>query len=116
MTVSLQLLVVAVLILLNGFFVAAEYSLVTVRRTRLRELADEGSRPARAVMRITSDPPHFIAAMKCAGSLVIFITARAGRLPSSMSSLSRVRRTVTSEYSAATKKPFKRIRTATPRS
>jgi len=64
MTVSLELLGVAVLILLNGFFVAAEYSLVTVRRTRLKELSDEGSRPARAVMRITSDPPHFIAAMQ----------------------------------------------------
>ena len=64
MTVSLELLAVAVLILLNGFFVAAEYSLVTVRRTRLKELVDEGSRPARAVMQITSDPPHFIAAMQ----------------------------------------------------
>jgi len=49
---------------LNGFFVAAEYSLVTVRRTRVRELADAGSRTARAVVRITSDPPHFIAAMQ----------------------------------------------------
>jgi putative hemolysin len=64
MTVPLQLLGVAALILLNGFFVAAEYSLVTVRRTRLKELADEGNRPARAVMTITSDPPHFIAAMQ----------------------------------------------------
>ena len=64
MTVSLELLGVALLILLNGFFVAAEYSLVTVRRTRLQELADEGSRPARAVMKITRAPPHFIAAMQ----------------------------------------------------
>ena len=64
MTVFLELLAVAVLILLNGFFVAAEYSLVTVRRTRLKELVDEGNRPARAVMTITSDPPHFIAAMQ----------------------------------------------------
>ncbi len=45
MTVFLELLGVAVLILLNGFFVAAEYSLVTVRRTRLKELIDEGNRP-----------------------------------------------------------------------
>ena len=55
MTVFLELAVVAGLILLNGFFVAAEYSLVTVRRTRLKELSDEGSRNARSVMRITSD-------------------------------------------------------------
>jgi len=64
MTVFLELLAVAALILLNGFFVAAEYSLVTVRRTRLKELADEGNRPARAVVKITSDPAHFIAAMQ----------------------------------------------------
>ena len=64
MTVLLQLVAVGLLILLNGFFVAGEYSLVTVRRTRMKELADEGSRTARSVVKITSDPPHFIAAMQ----------------------------------------------------
>jgi len=64
MTVTLELLGVALLILLNAFFVAGEYSLVTVRRTRMKELADEGSRTARSVLHITSDPPHFIAAMQ----------------------------------------------------
>jgi putative hemolysin len=64
MSVLLQLVAVVVLILLNGFFVAGEYALVTVRRTRMKELADEGSRTARAVVRITSDPPRFIAAMQ----------------------------------------------------
>ena len=64
MTVAFELAAVVVLILLNAFFVAGEYSLVTVRRTRIKELADEGSRTARSVLRITSDPPHFIAAMQ----------------------------------------------------
>jgi putative hemolysin len=64
MTVALELLAVAALILLNAFFVAGEYALVTVRRTRMKELADEGSRTARSVVKITSDPPHFIAAMQ----------------------------------------------------
>jgi putative hemolysin len=63
-TLSLELLGVAALILLNAFFVAAEYALVTARRTKIQELADEGSRRARAVQRIVSDPPHFIAAMQ----------------------------------------------------
>ena len=53
-----------VLILLNGAFVAAEYGLVTSRRTRIRELEREGNRRARAVLRITADPPRFIAAMQ----------------------------------------------------
>jgi CBS domain containing-hemolysin-like protein len=63
-TLSLELLGVAALILLNAFFVAAEYALVTARRTKIQELADEGSRRARVVQRIVSDPPHFIAAMQ----------------------------------------------------
>ena len=64
MTVVVELVAVVLLILLNGFFVAGEYALVTVRRTRVKELADEGSRTARSVVKITSDPPHFIAAMQ----------------------------------------------------
>ena len=64
MTLALELVAVGVLILLNGFFVAAEYALVTARRTRIIELHHQGNRRARAVLRITSDPPQFIAAMQ----------------------------------------------------
>jgi putative hemolysin len=64
MTLSLELLGVGALILLNAFFVAAEYALVTARGTRIQELADEGNRNARAVQRIVADPPRFIAAMQ----------------------------------------------------
>ncbi len=64
MTFALLLIAVAVLILLNAYFVAAEYALVTARRTRLQELANEGSRRARLVLSITADPPRFIAAMQ----------------------------------------------------
>src|SRR3954449_5380703 len=64
MTLSLELAGVAALILLNAFFVAAEYALVTARRTKIQELAEEGNRRARAVQRIVADPPRFIAAMQ----------------------------------------------------
>ena len=64
MTIALELLGVAALILLNGFFVAAEYGLVTARRTRIIELQHQGNRRARDVLRITGDPPRFIAAMQ----------------------------------------------------
>ena len=64
MTLFVELLAVGVLILLNAFFVAAEYGLVTARRTRIMELHHGGDRRARDVLRITSDPPRFIAAMQ----------------------------------------------------
>src|SRR2546428_10838905 len=63
-TLTLELIGVGILILLNAFFVAAEYALVTARRTRIIELHHQGNRRARAVLRITSDPPQFIAAMQ----------------------------------------------------
>jgi CBS domain containing-hemolysin-like protein len=63
-TLALELIGVGVLILLNGFFVAAEYALVTARRTRIIELHHQGNKRARAVLRITGDPPQFIAAMQ----------------------------------------------------
>jgi magnesium and cobalt exporter, CNNM family len=63
-TLLFELIGVAVLILLNAFFVAAEYGLVTARRTRIIELQQQGNRRAREVLRITGDPPRFIAAMQ----------------------------------------------------
>ena len=64
MTILFELVAVGVLILLNAFFVAAEYGLVTARRTRIVELQHQGDRRARDVLRITADPPRFIAAMQ----------------------------------------------------
>jgi CBS domain containing-hemolysin-like protein len=60
----LELFAVAVLILLNAYFVAAEYGLVTARKTRIQELEQQGNKRARAVLRIVADPPRFIAAMQ----------------------------------------------------
>src|SRR5947209_6447450 len=64
LTLLFELIAVGVLILLNAFFVAAEYGLVTARRTRIIELHHEGNRRARDVIKITSDPPRFISAMQ----------------------------------------------------
>jgi putative hemolysin len=63
-TLLFELIAVGVLILLNAFFVAAEYGLVTARRTRIVELQHQGNRRARDAMRITSDPSLFISAMQ----------------------------------------------------
>ncbi|MBZ0288705.1 MAG: CNNM domain-containing protein, partial [Anaerolineae bacterium] len=48
MDTVLGLIAVAVLVAMNGFFVAAEFSLVGARRTRIAQLADEGSAGAKA--------------------------------------------------------------------
>jgi len=53
---------VLALVFANGFFVAAEFAIVTVRKTRVDQLIAEGSSAARAVRRAISDPTSYIAA------------------------------------------------------
>src|SRR5437764_5246586 len=53
---------VLALVFANGFFVAAEFSIVTVRKTRIDQLIAEGHRGARAVRRAVSAPDRYIAA------------------------------------------------------
>ncbi len=53
---------VMALVFANGFFVAAEFSIVTVRKTRIDQLMAEGHRGARAVRRAVTDPDSYIAA------------------------------------------------------
>jgi putative hemolysin len=58
--ILLQVVAVLLLVLGNAFFVAAEYALVTARRSRLQELAQTGSRRARMALRIMDSPVRFI--------------------------------------------------------
>src|SRR5262245_32235956 len=50
------------LVFANGFFVAAEFSIVTVRKTRVDQLIAEGHHSAHALRRAVSNPDPFIAA------------------------------------------------------
>jgi putative hemolysin len=59
-TIFLEIVAVLLLVAGNAFFVAAEYALVTARRTRLLELAHEGNRRAKIALRIMDDPVRFI--------------------------------------------------------
>ncbi len=56
-----EVLVLIVLTLLEGFFVAAEIALVSIRRSRVEQLVDEGNPGARRVRRLLSEPGRFLA-------------------------------------------------------
>jgi len=59
-----ELLVIVLLTILEGFFVAAEIALVSVRRSRVDQLVEEGSPSARRVRRLLSDPGRFLAVIQ----------------------------------------------------
>jgi putative hemolysin len=60
-TILYSFVAVLLLVLGNAYFVAAEYALVTSRRSRLADLADAGNRRARLAVRLMDDPVRFIA-------------------------------------------------------
>jgi putative hemolysin len=56
----LRILFVLLMVAGTAFFVIVEYSLVTARRTRLEERANNGRRGARSALRLMDEPVRFI--------------------------------------------------------
>lgn len=76
MSLLVELLVILSLTLVNAFFAGAEIAIVAVRRTRLRELADEGHGGAVVALRLRENPERFLATVQV-GITVAGVTAAA---------------------------------------
>jgi putative hemolysin len=74
----LDLLIVALLIIISGFFAASELSLITVKRHRIAQLASEGNRAAQVVERLTQDPSRFLATIQVALTFLGFLASAVG--------------------------------------
>jgi len=65
-----DIVLICVLILANGFFAAAEMALLTVRKTRLKTLAENGDRRASSVLHIQNNPGDFLSTVQIGITLV----------------------------------------------
>src|SRR5574344_1083040 len=63
-SILFNLFVIALLLFSNGFFVAAEFSMVSVRKTRIAQLANEGNLNAKLALEALKDLDKFIAAVQ----------------------------------------------------
>ena len=73
-----DLVVVVLLILVGGFFAASEMALITVKRHRLGQLADDGNGAARTAQRLTDDPSRFLATIQIAITFLGFLSGAVG--------------------------------------
>src|SRR6267143_2961151 len=64
MMALLKLVAILLLVATNGFFVASEFALVSVRRARLEARAAAGSTNARSALRLLDNPTIFISAVQ----------------------------------------------------
>ena len=60
--ILLNVFIIAFLLFVNGFFVAAEFALVKVRKTRLEQLANEGSKLATKALKLIDNTNKMLAA------------------------------------------------------
>jgi len=73
-----ELLLIAGLILVNAFFAAAEIAIVSVRKTRLHQLVEEGVSEARLVQQLAESASRFLATIQVGVTLVGFFAAAIG--------------------------------------
>ena len=71
-------MLILALVLLNGYFAAAEIALISARRAALRGRADQGSKQAKSALALTDDPTRLLATIQIGITLVGFLAAAAG--------------------------------------
>jgi putative hemolysin len=70
-----EILFLVFLTFLEGFFVAAEIALVSVRRSRVDQLVEEGNPAARRVRRLLDDPGRFLAVSQLGLTVIGFFAS-----------------------------------------
>ena len=71
----LELALIVVLVLFNGVFSATEIALVTLRRSRLQQLVDEGHGGAARVLRLKQQPGRFLAVIQIGINFLGFLAS-----------------------------------------
>jgi putative hemolysin len=74
----LEVALVAVLILLNGFFAGAEIAVISARTSRIRPIAERGSRRAASLLRLKANPDRFLATVQIGVTMVGTLASAVG--------------------------------------
>lgn len=77
-TIWLELVIVLLLILANGFFAGAELAIVSVRRGRIAQLVADGNKRAAIVEQLHADPHRFLATVQIGVTLVGTLASAVG--------------------------------------
>src|SRR5207253_5773902 len=72
------ILVILLLIVVNGIFVMAEMSVVSSRKPRLQQFANEGNHGAQAALELATHPDRFLATTQIGITLIAILTGAVG--------------------------------------
>ena len=75
MPLWLNFLIIFILILVNGFFAAAEMAMVSANQHRIKQLAEQGQKKAKRVIALTNDSTKYLSTIQVAITLAGFLSS-----------------------------------------
>jgi putative hemolysin len=66
----MEILIIFLLIIINGVFAMSEIAIVSARKSRLQNLAEQGSRRARIALALAEDPTRFLSTVQIGITLI----------------------------------------------
>lgn len=77
-SLGLEILLIFILILANGFFAASEIAMIATRKSRIDALLEKGVKSATAVARLKNDPDRFLATVQIGVTVVSSLASAIG--------------------------------------
>jgi putative hemolysin len=74
----MEIVVIFILTLLNGFFALSEIALVSVKKNRMENLAAQGNSKAKAVLKLLENPEHFLSSVQVGITLIGIVSGAYG--------------------------------------
>ena len=74
----MELLIIFILTLLNGFFALSEIALVSVKKSRIEHLAAQGNSNAKMVLKLLSNPENFLSSVQVGITLIGIVSGAYG--------------------------------------
>ncbi|MHC5725611.1 MAG: hemolysin family protein [Nostoc sp.] len=77
-SITFEILIILVLIIANGMFSMSEMAIVSARKVRLQQLANQGDAKARVALKLAESPNHFLSTVQVGISLIGILTGAFG--------------------------------------
>lgn len=77
-SITFEILIILVLIIANGVFSMSEMAIVSARKVRLQQLANQGDAKARAALKLAESPNNFLSTIQVGISLIGILTGAFG--------------------------------------
>lgn len=74
----MELIIIFILTLLNGFFALSEIALVSVKRSKIEHLASHGNKKAKSILKLLESPENFLSSVQVGITLIGIISGAYG--------------------------------------